>query len=233
MYKSQPLAAVGSLIVAIAVFVVSWRQADIMKLQAKTMERQADIMEGQQDLQRAWLIAGMGDAHRPKVDADGRTVQYCNPNFHNYGQTPAFVRYLDWNFCPDPPPKEPDWHACERNRFQINNWASPSRDPTLIEVEPSHEMTAPTVIFYGACSISTFSNVKDTVASSTAGISRARTKTAWAASIPNTLNGSRTAVRTDNRCSTEGRPLATHSGSDSECGANHGPSLGPQGPRRG
>ena len=57
-------------IVALAVLVVYWRQADIMELQSKTMELQsktmelqANIMERQENLQRAWVIAGMGYNH--------------------------------------------------------------------------------------------------------------------------------------------------------------------------
>jgi hypothetical protein len=152
---ASALAAGIGVIVTLAVLVVYWHQAHIMTLQARTMERQAGIMEGQQNLQRAWLVAGMGRDHYGKSDAkdalitgpNGRPVRFCRPNFHNYGQTPAFVSYLDWNFCPDPPPKEPDWRACKR--LQINNWTDTSGEPKVIEVEPSHEMTTPTIIFYG------------------------------------------------------------------------------------
>ena len=35
------------------------------------------------------------------------------------------------------------------NRFQINNWTSTCQKAKPIEVEPFHEMSTPTVIFYG------------------------------------------------------------------------------------
>ena len=110
------------LILAIAVLAVYWRQAN--------------IVERQENLQRAWLIAGMGDVHHNEVDATGaqitgpnkRPVVFCNPNYHNYGQTPAFVSYLDYGFCSDPPPAKPNWRACKQ--FPINNWTSTSKIPS-------------------------------------------------------------------------------------------------------
>jgi hypothetical protein len=62
----------------------------------------------------------------------------CQPNFHNYGNTPAFVQYLDWGFCSDPPPVQPDWRACTRTL--INNWADTSGAAKPIEVSPAHEL---------------------------------------------------------------------------------------------
>lgn len=132
-------------IVAIAVMFVYRRQATLMDLQARTMERQAGIMERQADiterqenLQRAWLIAGMGDIYHYERDdkkafddkdpfkeaylmgPHGRPLVYCNPDFRNYGQTPAFVRYLEYGFCPDPPPQEPNWQSCQRFEIKLD-----------------------------------------------------------------------------------------------------------------
>ena len=140
-------------IVALAVLVVYWHQADVMKLQARTMERQAEIMEGQQNLQRAWLIVGMGPWHSgfdstPDIGPSGGPIVSCKPEFHNYGQTPAFVSYLDYAFCSDPPPPTPNWGACKR--FPINNWACTCQKAIRIDrLQPSCEMTAPTIIYYG------------------------------------------------------------------------------------
>jgi hypothetical protein len=130
------------LVVAILVLVVYWRQAN--------------IMEHQENLQRAWLVAGMGPTHlpqmddegQPKIGPNGRPMVCCQPNFHNYGNTPAFVQYLDWGFCSDPPPVQPDWRACTRTL--INNWADTSGAAKPIEVSPAHElMEKGTIIFYG------------------------------------------------------------------------------------
>jgi hypothetical protein len=137
------------IIVAIAVFLVYHRQANIM-------DRQADIAERQENLQRAWVIAGMGYNHHFRTDADtnarwigpnGGPIAYCNPGFHNYGQTPAFVSYLDWAFCPDPPPTEPKWFACTRTK--INDWVGTSQEQKPVQEQPIYEMTKDTVIFYG------------------------------------------------------------------------------------
>ena len=112
-------------------------------------------MERQENLQRAWLIVGMGPWHSgyegtPDLGPKGGPIVHCKPEYHNYGQTPAFVRHLDYAFCSDPPPKEPDWRACERNRFQINNWAGTRRKAIRIDrLQPSWEMTTPTIIYYG------------------------------------------------------------------------------------
>src|SRR5262249_4292339 len=131
-----------NLIVLIMVLVVYWRQAN--------------IMERQENLQRAWVIAGMGHNHHNAVDPatgflmsgpNGRPIVFCNPGFHNYGQTPAFARYLQWGFCSDPPPAKPNWSACTKS--PINDWIDTSEKMRPVLVQPSHEMTEATVIFYG------------------------------------------------------------------------------------
>jgi len=117
---------------------------------------QALIMERQENLQRAWLIAGMGFVHFNEVDANGiqvngpngRPIVFCNPGFHNYGQTPAFVRYLQWGFCSDPPPAKPNWSTCTKS--PINDWIDTSGKMRPALVQPRHELMATgTIIFYG------------------------------------------------------------------------------------
>jgi hypothetical protein len=130
-----------TLVAAIAVLVVYWRQAG--------------IMERQENLQRAWVVAGMGPSHTFARDAmgepmngpNGRPRMRCQPNCHNYGQTPAFLKYLEWGFCFEPAPATPDWGACTRT--EINNWVGTSQGPFAVTVSPDHEMIADTVIFYG------------------------------------------------------------------------------------
>src|ERR1700733_13750501 len=108
--------------------------------------RQANIMGAPRKLQRAWLVAGMGPTHSPQMDDEGqpkfgpngRPMVCCQPNFHKYGNPPAFVQYLDWGFCSDPPPVQPDWRACTRTL--INNWADTSGAAKPIEVSPAHEL---------------------------------------------------------------------------------------------
>jgi len=145
---ASAVAGVIGVIVAIAVFLVYHRQANIM-------DRQADISQPQENLQRAWVIAGMGYNHHLRLDSSGARIigpnggpiAYCEPGFHNYGQTPAFVSYLDWAFCSDPPPAKPNWDACTRTA--INDWADTSQELRPIPVQPIYEMTKATVIFYG------------------------------------------------------------------------------------
>ena len=133
------------LIVAIVTLIVTILILVVYVFQAITMHRQ-------ENLQRAWLIVGMGRWHSgydstPEIGPNGGPIVSCKPEFHNYGQTPAFVSYLDYAFCSDPPPRKPNWDACKR--FPINNWASTCQKAIRIEVEPYCEMTKPTIIYYG------------------------------------------------------------------------------------
>jgi hypothetical protein len=117
--------------------------------------RQAGLMDQQQDLQRAWVIAGMGNSHGdaldpktgdPTVTGNGGPM-FCLPGYRNYGQTPAFVRYLDCGFCPDPPPRKPNWSTCKRTL--INGWIGTTENVWRVYTQPSWQMTTPTIIFYG------------------------------------------------------------------------------------
>jgi hypothetical protein len=123
-----------------------WRSVKIDGILSDVAGAKPTSWERQEKLQRAWLVAGMGPTHSPKMDDEGqpkfgpngRPMVCCQPNFHNYGNTPAFVQYLDWGFCSDPPPVQPDWRACTRTL--INNWADTSGAAKPIEVSPAHEL---------------------------------------------------------------------------------------------
>ena len=98
----------------------------------------------------------MGYNHHNAVDPvtgflmsgpNGRPIVFCNPGYHNYGQTPAFARYLQWGFCSDPPTADPNWSACTKTT--ISDWIDTSESVRPVPARPSHEMTEATVIFYG------------------------------------------------------------------------------------
>jgi len=143
------LSAISSTVVAFFTIVLAW-----------VGWRQASIIRGQQRLQRAYLFGGCGETWlitehngQPALSKDGFRRVGFRPGCRNYGQTPAWVLRAVCVFCPDPPPKRPNYKP-SKNAHHITFIISDSIPPDGNVYKPfGHtvevEMTAPKLILYG------------------------------------------------------------------------------------